>query len=135
MASSWTLNGALEVINEEFLHVFPRVDRVMPQAFEPCERSRFQNHREVYNFCRICPSRNFDSSRVDTQPLTGVLLAVVFLQILHVDWVEADRVLSIVYVLTKGWEPIGFICRASVMPGVDDISCITEVAAIVVVTS
>ena len=107
----------------------------MPQALKPSEGCRLQSHRKVYDFSRVCPSCHFDSGRVDTQPLTGVLLAVVFLQILHVDWVEADRVLSMVYVLTKGWEPIGFICRASVMPGVDDISCITEVAAIVVVTS
>ena len=63
------------------------------------------------------------------------MFAIVFLQILHVDWVETDRVLSVVYVLTEGWEPIGFVCRASVTPSIDDISCVAEVATIVVTTS
>ena len=65
MVSSWTMDVALEIVNEEFLQVFPRVDRVMPQTLEPCEGSGFQSHREVYDFSGIRPSCHFDSSRVD----------------------------------------------------------------------
>ena len=66
MVSSWTMDVALEIVNEEFLQVFPRVDRVMPQPFEPREGRRFQCHWEVYYFGRIRPSFYFNSSRVDT---------------------------------------------------------------------
>ena len=107
----------------------------MPQALKPSEGCRLQSHRKVYDFSRVCPSCHFDSGRVDTQPLTGVLLAVVFLQILHVDWVEGDRVLSVVYVLTECWKMVGFVCRASMTPGIDDISHITEVTMIAITTS
>jgi len=62
------------------------------------------------------------------------LFAVIFLQILHVGWVEADRVLSKVYVLAEGWKTIGLVCGASVTPDIDDISCIAKVAAIAVTT-
>jgi len=52
------------------------------------------------------------------------MFAIVFLQILHVDWVEAGRVFSVVYVLAEGWEPIGFICMSSIALSIDEIACI-----------
>ena len=54
---------------------------------------------------------------------------------MQVNWVEADRVLSVVYILTEGWKLIGFICRSSVTPGTDDISCVIEVVVVAVATS
>ena len=107
----------------------------MPQALEPREGRRLQSHREVYEFSRVRSSCHFYSGRVDTQPLTRVLFVIVFLQILHDDWVEADRVLSEIYVLTEGWKTIGFVCWPSVTLGIDDISCVTVVTTIAIVAS
>ena len=54
---------------------------------------------------------------------------------MHVNWVEADRVLSEIYVLTEGCKTIGFIFWPSVMLGIDDISCVTVVTTIAIVAS
>ena len=62
------------------------------------------------------------------KPLTRVLLTVAFLQILHVDRVEADRVLGVVDVLAERGETISFIRRASAASGIDDFSCIVEIS-------
>ena len=62
------------------------------------------------------------------KPLTRVLLTVAFLQILHIDRVEADRVLGVVDVLAEHGETISFIRRASAASGVDDFPCIVEIS-------
>ena len=110
-------------------------DRVMPQALEPREGRRLQSHREVYEFSRVRSSCHFYSGRVDTQPLTRVLFVIVFLQILHDDWVEADRVLTVVYILTECRETIGFVCSPSITLGIDDVPCVTVVTMIATVAS
>jgi hypothetical protein len=56
------------------------------------------------------------------------LLTVVFLQILHVGRIEADRVLSIVDVLAECRESISFVSRSSMALSVDNFSCIAEIA-------
>jgi len=58
-----------------------------------------------------------------------VLLTVVFLQILHVDGIEFDRVLGVVDVLAERWETVGFVGWSSMASSVDDFPCVTEVTA------
>ena len=43
---------------------------------------------------------------------------------MHVDWIEASRVLSIVDVLTKAREPISFLCMSAITLSVDEIMCV-----------
>ena len=43
---------------------------------------------------------------------------------MHVDWIEASRVLSIVDVLTKAREPISFLCMSAITLSVDEITCV-----------
>ena len=67
--------------------------------------------------------------------MTRVFLTVILLQVLDVDRVEANQVLSVVDVLAKRWKAIGFIYRASMMSGVDDLSSITKTAATMITAS
>ena len=97
----------------------------MLQTFEPREGCGFQGHLEVDYFCRICSPCNFNSGRVNT---------VVFLQILHVDRIESDRVLGVIDVLTESGETIRFICRVTMTSSIDDFACIVKVATTVVPT-
>ena len=88
----------------------------------------FQSHREIYDFSRVCASFYFDSGRVESEPLFGILFAIVLLQILHVYWVETSQVLGVIYVLAEGWESISFVCRSSLTFGVDDVPCVVRIS-------
>ena len=39
--------GQMEVVDEDFFEIFPRVHGVGLQDFEPCEWGRLQSHHEV----------------------------------------------------------------------------------------
>ena len=67
--------------------------------------------------------------------MTRVLLTVILLQVLDVDRVEANQVLSVVDVLAECRKVIGFIYRASMMSSVDDLSSITKTAATMITAS
>ena len=67
--------------------------------------------------------------------MTRVLLTVILLQVLDVDRVEANQVLSVVDVLVERRKAIGFIYRASMMSGVDDLLSITKTAATMITAS
>jgi len=62
--------------------------------------------------------------------LSGILFAIVLLQVLHVHWVETSRVLSVIYVLAEGQETVGFINKSTVTFGVDEVPCIIRVEAV-----
>ena len=51
---------------------------------------------------------------------------------MHVNWVEADRVLSVVHILTESWKTVGFIYWSSESLGVDDISRVTKIIVITI---
>ena len=59
-----------------------------------------------------------------------ILLTVIFLQVLHVDGVEADRVLGVVDVLAEGGESVRLIQEALLTSGVDDVLCVTAVPVV-----
>jgi hypothetical protein len=77
MSSTCAEHGTLEVVDESFVQVFPGVDGVWLEAFEPRERCRFQRHREVDNFDRVGAARHFHGSGVVANPLPWILFAIV----------------------------------------------------------
>jgi len=67
--------------------------------------------------------------------MTTVFLTVILLQVLDVDRVEANQVLSVLDVLAERRKAIGFIYWASMMSGVDDLSSITKTVATMITAS
>jgi len=64
-----------------------------------------------------------------------VLLTIIFLQVLHVDGIDADRKLGIVYVLAEHWEAVSLVCWVFMMFGIDDFLCIVEIVTTTIAAS
>jgi hypothetical protein len=64
MTSTCAGDRPLEVVDEDFLEPFPGVDRVVAEAFQPCERRRVQSHQEVDDLGDVGASCDFYGSRI-----------------------------------------------------------------------
>jgi hypothetical protein len=64
MTSTCAGDRPLEVVDENFLEPLLGVDRVVPEALQPCERRRVQSHREVDDLGDVGASCDFYGGRV-----------------------------------------------------------------------
>jgi hypothetical protein len=58
MMSTCMGDRPLEVVDEDFLEPLLRVDRVVVEALQPCERRRVQSHQEVDDLGDVGASRH-----------------------------------------------------------------------------
>jgi hypothetical protein len=66
VTSTCASDRSLEVVNEDLLEPFPRVDRVAAKALQPCERRRVQSHRKVDDLGDVGAPCDFNGCGVAT---------------------------------------------------------------------
>jgi hypothetical protein len=66
MMSTYASDRSLEVIDEDLLKLFPRVDRVAAEALQPCEWRRVQSHRKVDDLGDVGAPYDFNGRGVAT---------------------------------------------------------------------
>jgi hypothetical protein len=69
MMNTYSSNRPLKVVGEDSLQIIPGVDGVFREAFQPCEWSSLQGHREVDDLGGVGAACDLYGRRVAPEPL------------------------------------------------------------------
>jgi hypothetical protein len=78
VSSTCSGNRPLEVVDENLLEAFPRVDGVVGKALQLGQQHRLQSHQEVDDFGGVRALCHLDGGGLASKPLLRCLLTVVF---------------------------------------------------------